>query len=267
MIDVVSGVKVRQSGKYLKSVRTRLGLSLRTVAALSQRVASTLGGEEYVVSHARLAQIESQASVPSIYKLFTLSVVYCVSVNELLSAYVQLPELDRLQHSIHAARTHVLPVDGLGNSSGTRAFLARIDSVTDITASATCLLSHIAKDWADVPLAFIKSLDHRNYRYGWIGLADYTMYPLIPPGSFAQIDERQRVVHSARPRTEYDRPVYFLEMRSGYICSWCEVNKGRLLSIPCPLSPCRTREFAFPSEIEVVGRVTGVAIKTLNRIE
>jgi hypothetical protein len=87
-----------------------------------------------------------------------------------------------------------------------------------------------------------------------------TLYPLLRPGSFVQIDPRVRKVQPMRWRTEFDRPIYFLELRDGYACSWCELQDGHLLLLPHPLSPRSVRRLAYGSEAEIVGQVTAVAM-------
>src|SRR2546425_6346623 len=32
------------------------------------------------------------------------------------------------------------------------------------------------------------------------------------------------------------RPIYFVELRNGYVCSWCQVDQGQLIVIPHPHS-------------------------------
>jgi hypothetical protein len=58
-----------------------------------------------------------------------------------------------------------------------------------------------------------------------------------------------------------ERPVYFVELRRGYACSWCEMKQNLLLLVPHPLSPVKTGQLAYPLEGEIVGRVTGVAMR------
>jgi hypothetical protein len=70
-----------------------------------------------------------------------------------------------------------------------------------------------------------------------------------------------RRIQPSRWRTEFDRPIYFLELREGYACGWCEVQGNELALLPHPLSPCNTRRFAFPGDAEIVGRVTGIAMR------
>ena len=51
------------------------------------------------------------------------------------------------------------------------------------------------------------------------------------------------------------------ELRDGYVCSWCEIDRGRLMVIPHAHAHREVRIFDYPAEAEIVGRVTGVAMK------
>lgn len=88
-----------------------------------------------------------------------------------------------------------------------------------------------------------------------------TLHPMIRPGTFVQIDVNQRKIFTGPARTIEDRPVYFVELRNGYACSWCEVRDGRLLLVPHPMSPAKTRQLVYPGEADIVGRVTAVAMR------
>jgi hypothetical protein len=48
--------------------------------------------------------------------------------------------------------------------------------------------------------------------YGVIGLTDFTMWPLIRPGSIVQIDGSQRKVLPIKWENEHERPIYFIEL-------------------------------------------------------
>jgi hypothetical protein len=52
-----------------------------------------------------------------------------------------------------------------------------------------------------------------------------------------------------------------VELRDGYLCSWCQLERSQLLVIPHPQSRLTVRHFEFPTQAEVVGRVTGVAMR------
>ena len=60
--------------------------------------------------------------------------------------------------------------------------------------------------------------------------------------------------------TEFERPIYFLEHREGYACSWCSLRDGNLTLQPHPASLCDPESYAYPSEIEVIGQITQVAM-------
>jgi hypothetical protein len=102
--------------------------------------------------------------------------------------------------------------------------------------------------------------------FGCIGAADWTMWPLLPPGTFVQIDPKQTRVKRVRLKRTWDsRSLHdlsiFLDIRTGYACGWCEIKNGVLTLIPHSHSGQLTRTFRHPSEAEVVGRVTGVAMQ------
>ena len=99
-----------------------------------------------------------------------------------------------------------------------------------------------------------------------MGARDLTMSPLLPPGTFVQIDAKQTRVKQGPSKQgagqfQFARAIYFLDIRSGYACGWCEIKDGQLTLIPHPDSGEQTRTFRYPSEVEVVGRVTGVAMR------
>jgi transcriptional regulator with XRE-family HTH domain len=208
-------------GESLRRLRLRLGLTTRKVAEHSRRVALERGSREFAISHARLVQIENERSSPSIQKLFSLGEIYGVEAGELLDLFLN-PGKPRQLHSSPGIRdTRVVSISG-------------------------------ESPWPD-------DFQLANRRYGLIGLDDRTMDPLVRPGALVQIDESAKFVGTAAWRNEFERPIYFLETRSGYICSWCDAAPGQIISIPHSLSPCHARALAYPREVEVIGRVTAVA--------
>ena len=87
------------------------------------------------------------------------------------------------------------------------------------------------------------------------------MFPIIRPGSIVQIDQNQRKVLQTKWEDEDDRPIFFVELRGEFICSWCEMRDGYLLAVPHPKSKCQVRRFAYPREADIVGRVIGVTMR------
>jgi transcriptional regulator with XRE-family HTH domain len=103
------------------------------------------------------------------------------------------------------------------------------------------------------------------YKRGIIGKHDRTMEPLIPTGSVVQIDTRRREISSRKEwARELQRPIYFLTTGDAYFCGWCELDPlGEILTlVPHPLSPAFSRGWKYPKEVEIVGRVVAVVIRS-----
>jgi hypothetical protein len=193
-----------------------------------------------------------------------LAAVYGRPFTELVSLYLDLGATTKYQLSMRLENTRLASFDTYDETKPV-SFPVRFDP--GFKVDKTNLVSRMVEIWGEVPVGLLQHLNVRKQRYGFIGLKDYTMYPLLRPGSFVQIDEQQKAPPPAAYRSEFDRPIWFLELHTGYLCSWCEFRPDRIVSIPHPLSPCRTQEFAFPQEAEIVGRVTAVAARLVNAPE
>jgi hypothetical protein len=90
--------------------------------------------------------------------------------------------------------------------------------------------------WGEVPVCLLQNLDIQRGPYGFIGLSDYTMYLLLRPESFVFIDDRFTNVEPCEWKNELEWPIYFVEFRNGYACTWCERKGDDLVLIPHPLS-------------------------------
>jgi transcriptional regulator with XRE-family HTH domain len=246
-------------GDRLRELRHRLGITTREVEELSRRIAEDRGNEEFSISNAWLTQLENKDSVPSIYKLFTLSVIYRAKFVDLLSIFgVELEDTVRYHSTLPLHNTHLASIEVSDRERAIR-FPVRFDPGFQV--ETTSLISRMVEVWGEVPIALIQKLDVRNCQYGFIGMQDRTMDPLLRPGSFVQIDSHRRRVAVCGWRTELDRPIYFVELREGYACSWCEARDSNLTLIPHPLSGCALRQFAYPTEAEIIGQVTAVAMR------
>ena len=70
---------------------------------------------------------------------------------------------------------------------------------------------------------------------------------------------RKRIVPGPSHR-ESERPVYFLEILSGFACSWFATEAGSLILQPHPLSLERVRIVSV-DDIDVMGQVVPVAMR------
>ena len=228
------------AGSKLKSLRNRCNITVRQVEQASGRIADAKGDKRFRISNGWLAQLENGISEPSICKLFTLSVIYHADFRELARLYnVDIEEIEKYESIAHPHATQMYS-DNQQISNRSRNVRASTGLVPQITNASTP-----ATD------------ESRDIRQGYVGLADYTMYPLIRPGALVEIDISQNTLNGASWHNEFERPIFFVELREGYACGWCELQGNQLLIIPHHSSPSTVRRFTFPREAEIVGRVVG----------
>ncbi len=251
-----------RAGEQLKEFRNRLGITTREVEEFSRKIAESESNEEFYVSNAWLTQIENKVAVPSIYKLYSLSVIYRVRFTDLLMLYgVDLDRISKYTISAPLPQGPSGKIELIQNEQAVN-FPVRFDPA--FRPERTNVVSRMIEVWGEMPLALLQQLDLRRTSYGYVGLEDYTLYPLIRPGSFVQIDDRQKRVQKFPWRTEFDRPSYVVELRDSYACAWCELQGSQLTLLPHPLSQRGIRQFSYPSEAEILGRVTGVAMRIVD---
>jgi transcriptional regulator with XRE-family HTH domain len=248
---------MEEAGQKLKRVRERLRLKFRDVEEASARIAARHGNDEFIVALSRLADIENKGTMPSVYRLYSLCAIYRLEMTDVLEWYkVPLATLPGDANVLELARTHML---GFRPEEGEIQVPLALDPGLDL--SRTVFLSRLIQRWGKLPLMLLNNMDLRNHRYGLIGTEDWTMYPLIPPGSLVVIDDSHRRIATSGWSGEHDRPIYFLEHREGYLCSWCTQRDDQLIVLPHPASLREPETYAYPLEIEVIGQVTHVAMK------
>ena len=135
----------------------------------------------------------------------------------------------------------------------------RLDPGFDLNRSFD--LGRMIESWGPVPMQFLQELAKKRYTYAYIGMQDLTMYPLLLPGSFVQVDEERSRVEEGPWRSEWERPIYFVETREGHVCCWCSLRRGEIVLQSHPLSPVAARILKHPQEAEVIGQVVGVAMR------
>ncbi|HXN00011.1 MAG TPA: helix-turn-helix transcriptional regulator [Candidatus Dormibacteraeota bacterium] len=258
---ILVGTHLSLAGQ-LRELRSRIGITTREVAEQSQKIAEAENNPEFYISNAWLTQLENTDSIPSVFKLFSLSVIYRVKFTGLLLLFgIDLERIEKHRIGIPPQDTTRATIE-VYDDQRTVTFPIRFDP--GFTVSTTNLLSRMVEVWGEIPIAMIQHLDLRHDHYGYIGLQDFTLHPLLRPGSFVQINERVRKIQPGKWRTEFDRPIYFVELRDGYACGWCELNRNDLLLIPHPLSPCSVKQYTYGTEAEIVGQVTGVAMRLVD---
>ena len=229
---------------------------MREVETASARIAGKHGNDEFAISPSRLSDIETKGLVPSIYRLYSLAVIYRRDLREILSWYdidlnavtadmkLNLPPKSHPSQVVQGASVVQMPI--------------RLDPAFD--PRRTNNLGRMVEQWGLVPLAYLAQFASDKYTYGYVGSEDFTMYPILPPGTFLQVDESRNKILQGMWRSEYERPIYFVKTQKDYTCCWCTLTGDRITLQPHPLSPARVRVLRHPQDAEVIGQVIGIAV-------
>ncbi|SRR5579875_140835 len=246
-------------GSFLKEVRLRLRLGVRDIQQMSSKIAARERNRRFYISAARLAQIENDNAVPSQFKAFTLAAIYGISFYEILSRYGVDPDRAHSYRSqIQLPATAPVTAEVLGTDTKIR-FPIRLDP--SFKWERTQLLNRVVALWGEIPAAFLLECNPRQHMYAYIGSDDEMMSPLLRPGALVMVDDERRKVIEGGWATEYDRPIYLIEFKDGYVCSWCSVSGSQLTLIPYPTSRAPIRTFSLATEAEVIGQVVAVAMR------
>lgn len=244
-------------GQNLRALREQLGYTLRDVELASARIAARHKDEEFSIPLSRLSDIEIKNILPSIYRIYSLAAIYRVDMREILAWYgADCSEMAADSALAEPSRTH--RAESL-KAISTAKVPVRLDPSFDLRKTTN--LGRMIEKWDVVPLTLVGELAHSDYTYAYIGTEDYTMYPLLMPGTFLQVDESRNHVADGVWRSEYERPIYFVETRDGYICCWCATKGEAIILQPHPLSPAPLRVLRHPQEAEVIGQVVGIAMR------
>jgi transcriptional regulator with XRE-family HTH domain len=252
------GQAMEEAGQKLKRVRERLNLRYRDVEDASLRIAERHQNDEFVVALSRLSDIENKGTVPTLFRLYTLCTIYRLDLLDVLQWYgVDLSHLPADAAAIELEKTHAIQFQAIHH--GEVLLPLALDPGLDLTK--TTYVSRMIQRWGKLPLMLLHGLDLKTHRYAFVGSEDWSMYPLLQPGSLLLLDETKRKIIPSGWTNEFDRPIYFLEHREGYACGWCNLDGNRLVLQPHPASMCNPQVFLFPDEIDVIGQVTGVAMR------
>ncbi len=177
-----------KGGYQLRVLREALGCTMRDVENASLQIARRLGSEEFGIPPSRLSDIETKGVVPSVFRFYSLAAIYRRDYRELLSWYgVDLNDIHLDVGAAHPPSSHVSKAS---ESIAQISIPVRLDP--GFSLKTTTNFGRMIEQWGVVPLSYLSmfAADDR-YSYGYIGSEDFTMYPILPPGSFVQVDERR----------------------------------------------------------------------------
>src|SRR5258708_13460682 len=213
---------------------------MRDIETASEEIARVRGNEEYSISISRLSDFETKGVIPSVYRFYSLGVVYRKDFRDLLAWYgvdlnvpvseyaIAVPPRSHLASALAGTQSVEMPV--------------RIDPA--FVPRRTLNFGRMIEQWGTVPMAYLAQFSKVDFTYGYIGSEDLTMYPILPPGSFIQVDGSRDKVLGGGWGSEYERPIYFVETRDAHICCWCTLTREEIILHPHPLSPPPPRVLA-----------------------
>ena len=128
-----------------------------------------------------------------------------------------------------------------------------ITVLNDPTSATTRLLTV----WSNVPLLLMLDVDWERGPLVLIGLTDYMMWPLLPPGTLLQLDQKVRTVAEGT-WTEFERPIYLIEHNNRFYCCHAQRKRQTLLLISHAESPSPPSTPIPLREARVRGRLTPI---------
>jgi transcriptional regulator with XRE-family HTH domain len=247
-----------RAGAKLQRIRVRLGLSIRDVERRSMELAEQRHNPYLSLSRSWITDVETGRFVPGSFKMACLAEIYGMELDEIHKLYNMSRDITKEPPAYRPPTTQLLTPKK--DPSETEA-----DLPEDLRIEETNLLTGIVDIWGSVPVPMLRRFGLQPCLYGYVGTEDKSMAPLLPPGTFLQIDPKQNRIKKgpykkSSSESHFARPIYFLDIRGGYKCGWCELKNGVLTFIPHPDSGEQTQSFRYPDEVSVVGRVTAITM-------
>ena len=245
-------------GQRLRALREGLGLTVRDVEAATAALAQAKQEMEFYIPISRISDIETKGVIPNAYRFYALSVVYKTEQSELMNWYgIRAADWSKDVTLFPPPRTTSISTSTEEN--GNVRLPAKLDPAFSL--KETTDIGRMIRAWGVLPAKLLNEFVAKDYVYAYVGTEDLSMYPLVLPGSFMQIDPSQTKVEAGPWGSEYERPMYFVETRDGFLIGWCSL-RGSTLSVQShPLSGREVRSFKHPVEAEIIGRVVGVAMR------
>jgi transcriptional regulator with XRE-family HTH domain len=238
-------------GDKLREARSRWKLSLREVEERSSQLAAQWQNPAYRISASWLDRVEREDRGLSATKLIVLAVIYGLTAEQMIA---------------------LCPESGAGPGYE----LSQVSAPNATLLLSSGSLEQYAKQWLPdsfltdpLPVATTLLLSGQgmlpsHYKRGVIGQRDRMLEPMIRGGSIVLIDTLKRAIAGRKEwKHEFDRPIYFLLTRTGYVSGFCELDRDSewLTLVPHPLSYETSKRWKYRKEIEVIGTVAGVLMR------
>jgi transcriptional regulator with XRE-family HTH domain len=149
------------AGKSLRTLREKLGLTMRDIETSSARMAEKYQNEEFSVPPSRLSDIETKGVLPNIFRLYTLSVIYRRDFRELLGWYgIDLNNTAADLGMIAPPRSHMS--EALAGLASVQVPI-RLDPA--FNEQRTANLGRMVEQWGLVPLSYLAQFAHPRFHH------------------------------------------------------------------------------------------------------
>jgi hypothetical protein len=150
-----------EAGKQLKAERLRARLSTRAVQKLSQKIAQGKdNNQDYYISHGWLTEVENGRFTPSIYKLYSLSLIYKCNYLKVLGFFgIDILNAAKEQRLVSLPHTHLI---GSNFELPGQTIVLPVELRKNVELARTNLVSRMFETWGEIPVALLQQLDLRN---------------------------------------------------------------------------------------------------------
>ena len=129
--------------------------------------------------------------------------------------------------------------------------------LTAILQDPSSATHRLLRTWGNVPLLLMLDVDWERGPLVLIGTEDRMMWPLLPPGSLLQLDQRVRTITDGS-FSEFDRPIYLIEYRNRFLCCYAQRRGDTLRLMSHGESQWRPSISVPVKEARVRGQVTPI---------
>jgi transcriptional regulator with XRE-family HTH domain len=234
-------------GTRLRKIRAEWGLSLREIELRSLQFVRESGNPAYRISASWLTRLEREEHELTAAKLIALAAIYNLPYEEVLG--YPPPETRNSATSNGQNRPNATLLLSGGRLEEEAKLILPDRFTSDPPPEETALLPPIP---GALPSPYKRVI---------LGQKDRALDPMIRAGSILQVHTQKRAIAPRKNWThEFDRPIYLLHTRPGYVCGWCELDQESiwLTLLPHPLSHAKSQRWRYRKEVEVVGQVVAV---------
>jgi transcriptional regulator with XRE-family HTH domain len=241
---------------WLRSARLRMGLSFREASAMSRRIASELGDEQYFTAPGSLSDYEARDTPPRhIHKAITLCAIYGLHFStflKIIGLHVEEAGKDPIPDKLVPRE---IPI-GFRSSAGE----------TD-EPPGNGFLEQLLSRSERVPFFLRESLASLSglttpslHDFFWVGGERNAFHPLLVNGLLVVVNRHKKKPIHFRSKPLWQQPLYVLLRRDGtYMCACCSLENGTLVIHPCTSDHQRPEQLRNHADAEVVGQIVTIA--------